>query len=157
MIIYFGLIGFLFLISFFIKKRNIDRDKQDSLILVLTIGAMYLICVLRKSTVGIDTASYETMYEMSGYFPWDNFSFSNFEYGYILLMKVFAKLGFSFQLFLAVIYAYIFLPLYFFIKKYSKDVTLSLLIYICYQFFVFNLSGIRQSLATGICLLAFRF
>lgn len=155
--IYLGLVGFLFLTTLIERSRIDNFAKQEKNILKLNTFAMFLVFALRKETVGIDMSGYKQMYELVGNLSWSDFNFVYFEKGYILLTKVFAKLGCSFQLFLIVIYAFISLSLYYFIKRYSKDVMLSLLIYICYQFFIFNLSGLRQAIATAICLVAFSF
>ena len=155
--IYLGLVCFLLITSLIAKSYLHDNAKQENFILKLNIFAMFLVCALKKETVGIDIAGYKWAYELAGTLPWSDFDFIYFEKGYILLTKVFALLGCSFQMFLVIIYAFIFLVLYYFIKRYSKDVMLSLLIYICYQFYIFNLSGLRQSIAIAVCLLAFRF
>jgi hypothetical protein len=158
--IYLGLVCFLLFTSLITKSTKsllFDYPKQEKLILKLNIFAMFLVCALRKETVGTDMLGYKEMYELVGIMPWFDFDFVYYEKGYMLLTQVLAKLGCSFQMFLVIIYAFIFFALYYFIKRYSKDVMLSLLIYICYQFFIFNLSGLRQAIASAICLLAFRF
>ncbi|MEH7159009.1 EpsG family protein [Neobacillus drentensis] len=118
--------------------------------------SMYAISALKKDTVGIDTLGYKRVYESASQYSWGDFNYVYFEPGYILLMKIFSQIGLSFQLFSAIIYAFIYLSFYQFVKRYSKDVTLSLLIYICYIFFVFNISGIRNAISIAICLYSFR-
>ena len=70
-------------------------------------------------------------------------------------MQLFSKNGIDFQIFIAFVYTVIYVPWYFFLKRYSKQPTMSIIIYICYQFWVFNMSGLRQGMAMSICLIAF--
>ena len=118
---------------------------------------MFLICVLRGDTVGFDTAGYKSAYLRSARYDWNDFDYIYFENGYILFMKIFSKMDASFEVFKIAVYSVVFIPLYFFLKRFSKDVTFSLLIYICYTIFTFNLTGIRNSMAMSICLLAYLF
>ncbi|MBQ6831774.1 MAG: EpsG family protein [Oscillospiraceae bacterium] len=44
-----------------------------------------------------------------------------------------------------------------FIRRNSKDIPLSLTIYVCLGLFTFNMSGMRQAMAMSICLFAYEF
>lgn len=149
--IYIGLIVSIFIVSTVVKQLCADKKKQGKIILIFGMVCIYLLLALKKNTVGVDIKGYQEQYELSRWRAWWDFDSAHFEPGYVLLQKVFSKLGVSFQLYMAILYAVLCLSLYFFIKKYSPNVTLSLLIYICYQFFVFDISGIRQMLAMAIC------
>lgn len=157
MYIYIALICYVIILPIIISGLNItsDRKKKEAIILALSLIAVFLIFALKKETVGIDIAGYKAQYELSRYKDWLDVDYVYFENGYITLMKVFSKLGISFQLYTAVIYGFICCSLYFFIKTYSSNVTLSVLVFICYQFFLFDLSGIRQAIAMSICLFSF--
>ncbi len=72
-----------------------------------------------------------------------------------MLIRLFSKLGVPFQVFLALVYLAACIVLYHFIRDYSPDPALSMLIFTCYQFFVFYISGIRQMLSITICIFAF--
>lgn len=117
--------------------------------------AIYLLFVLRSSSVGRDILGYEQAYSLTKNMRWENFSYIYFEKGYILLMKICLGLGCSFQVFLGIVYAIILIPIYLVIRKYSKNVLLSIIIYYCYIYFEFNLTGIRQSLAMSIVLVGY--
>ena len=74
----------------------------------------------------------------------------------MLLMKVASKaLSLSFNEFCVLVYAFIYFSLYCFIRKYSADYGLSVLIFTCYTFFIFFLTGLRNAIAIAICLWAF--
>lgn len=156
MIAYTLMLGTIFGISVIVNNgTKMDRKKKNRLILKLGILLIWGMCALKKETVGIDIAGYKRIYEQSAYWPWFSFSNVYFEEGYTLLMQLFSKNGISFQVFNAFVYALIYFPWYLFLKRYSQMPTLSLLIYICYQFWVFNMSGLRQGIAMSMCLLSF--
>lgn len=156
MIFYLGLIAVL-LISSFIVNMSVkgSSEKKNKIILALNIFLLWVICALKKDTVGVDIEGYKRVYEESASWPWFAFYKVYYEEGYTLLMQLFSKPGLPFQVFNAFVYAVIYIPWYFFLKKYSRQPTLSLLIYYCYQFFVFNMSGLRQGIAMSLCLLAY--
>lgn len=151
--IYFGLIAFLIVLSFVCKLS--DTTNNDRIVIVLFSVALFIIYVFRDYSVGRDIPGYVDIYEsMSSHDLYDA-SWTWMEWGYVLLMKVFSMLGLSFRVFWAFIYAVTIIPLMCFIKKYSKDVTLSLIIFMCFQFFVFSMSALRQTMAMSICLTAY--
>ena len=120
----------------------------------LGILLVFSVLALKKSTVGIDMPGYERNYYVCSEVPWDDFDWAYFEPGYMLLMKISSKLfGLDFHSFCVIAYLFITLSLYFFLKKYSERPCLSLLVYVCYTFFAFNVSGLRNSIAIGIVLI----
>lgn len=161
MAIYIILIVSLLLFSFTIKTIAANgewRGKKidaENVILKFGIIAIFLILALKKYTVGIDIYGYWQQYELSSLVAWSDVDYVYFEKGYIQLMKLFSKLDVDFKLFMAGVYALLCFSLYLFIKKYSTNVTLSLLTFICYQFFVFSISGVRQTIAMALCMLAY--
>lgn len=136
---------------------GLDKAKKHKMILAINIFLMWILCVLKKYTVGIDVAGYKRVYEASASWPWFAFSNVYYEYGYTALMQLFSKNGANFQLFNLFVYTIIYVPIFVFFNRYSKQPTMSLLIFICYQFWVFNMSGLRQGMAMSICLLAYIF
>lgn len=132
-----------------------DGNKSNRL-LALAMCIVYLLCVLRATSVGRDIEGYKNVYELTKDVRWGDFSYVYFEKGYVLLMKICTKLNFSFQMYLAVIYTIILLPVFIFIKKYSENKLLSLLIFVCYIIFEFDLTGLRQAIAISLELCAFQ-
>lgn len=152
---YLLLIAYLLLLpivsAFFIR----DNRKRQHFILWMGMMAIFLLLALKKETVGSDILGYKREYLHSMNMSWRNTGYIYFEAGFIQLMKVFSKLQIPFQVFTAMIYAVCCNAYYRFIKKYSANTALSLLIFVCYQFFVFHISGLRQSLAMAICIYGF--
>lgn len=134
---------------------DISESKKRNLVLIIGISVLWLLCVLKADTVGRDIAGYKRIYDLSATWPWFAFDRVYFEEGYVILMQLFSKTGFPFQVFNLIVYTIIYVPWFMFLKRYSLMPTLSMLIYICYQFWVFNMSGLRQGIAMSICLIAF--
>lgn len=155
MVIYFLLIAFVLVCPTIMEHFNTESEKKRKWVVIISVGAIYLLCALKSTDVGIDIPGYQKAYIQAGQHGWFDTSYIYFEKGYIFIEKLFNILGFSFQTYLAVIYAIVFIPVGIFIYKYSSNVTISCVVYICYQILVFNISGIRQSIATSMCLVAY--
>lgn len=154
---YFLLIALELVLGLCIKLMVPNKAKQEKLIAQLGMFLIFLLLALKKETVGIDIAGYKRQYELAAVMPWTDFDYVYFEKGYLLLTKVFSKIGISFQLFTAVLYALLCHSVSLLIRKFSPNATLSILIFICYNFLVFSISGLRQTLAMAICIYAFLF
>lgn len=155
MITYIGLIIVELLLAFGIKLMIPDKRRQERLIAGIGMFLIFLLLALKKDTVGIDIIGYKEQYEIAGQKAWNNFSYVYYEPGYLLLTKIFAKQGFPFQFFTVIVYGVLCYSVYLLIRRFSPNATLSILIFICYNFLVFSISGLRQALAMGICLYAF--
>ena len=153
MAIYIALIVAIILLS--LITVDLEYGKRQKIIAAVGMLLIYVLLALKAPSVGIDIQGYKYQYQLSAHETLFNINYVYFEAGYIFLQQIFSKIGVSFQLFMAVIYAVVCSAWYFFIRKYSKDATMSLLFFICYQFFVFTTSGIRQALAMALCLAAF--
>lgn len=149
-IVYFAILFLLWAIA---TGRN--RQKTDANFLKFALVLMFFMFVLRDFSVGRDIEGYKDAYEITLDHPFWYFDYVYFENGYLLLCKIFCYLQMPFRVFFVFIYALILVPLYYYLKNHSKDPLFSLIIYYCYQFFVLDMSGIRQSIAMSICLIAY--
>lgn len=144
------LILFLPFVVMIFSKKNTDKG-----CLLISMLAIFLIMALKSTSVGRDTVGYVKMYNAFTYASWNNYDLYWTEWGYETLEMFFTHfLKFDFYQFTAVVYAFICFSYYKFWKRYSCDYTLTLIIYICFGSFVFDLSGIRNALAMAIFLLA---
>ena len=137
------------------KNDSKDTSVRSNRILFVLFVLIFLICALRSTSVGRDIPGYEKVYKWTKDISWDNYNYVYFENGYIFLMKICSAIGMSFQGFMAVCYVIILAPLYYMIKRYSKDKVLSVIIFICYMFFDFALTGLRQAISMSIAILGF--
>lgn len=153
--IYIGLIIFILFLPIMVQPFYKTSEKRRNAIAFWGMLAIFLVLALKGDTVGYDIAGYKEQYIVSAKKAWDDVDYVYFEPGYITLTKIFSKAGVSFQLFMAFVYALACSSIYFFVKKYSKSPAISILIFICYQFFVFYVSGVRQTIAMSLCLIAY--
>lgn len=155
--IYVGLLILTFL-AMIIDHSTImasNTQKRSNILLGIIFISVFLICVLRSSSVGRDIVGYEDAFEMTKNVPFSDFDYIYFENGYVLFMKICVAMKMNFQCFLVVTYLIILFPIFIFIEKFSNDKIFSALIYICYIIFEFDLTGLRQAIAMSITLVAF--
>ena len=155
MIIYFVLIGYVLVLPLIVRLFTSNSTKIQTFVALFGMLGVYLVLALKAPTVGIDIAGYSEQYYIAKTVPWSNFDYVYFEKGYILLEKVFSKIGFSFQAFTMILYGVECSAWYLLIKKQSSNAMISVLFFICYQFFVLSASGLRQALAMSVCIFAY--
>lgn len=157
MLPYVFLIAFVFLARGFtlLLLPRFSPAKANALYVKAVFIYLYIFCVIRNFNVGIDIPGYISMYDVTATKSWSNWDYVYFENGYILLMKICNMIGLSARGFLCVVYALILIPIYILIKRETKDPLLSIIIFLCFQFFVFDLTGLRQAIAMSICMIAF--
>ncbi|MDG5471366.1 EpsG family protein [Jeotgalibacillus sp. ET6] len=127
------------------------RTPQSKKIFIILITIQCIILVgLRDSSIGVDTLRYEahfyrTLSDIS-------YIFTQEDIGFFLLQKIVGTILWSdFNFWLLFISIIIYVPLGIIIYKHSNHIYLSYLLYFSWDFFFFNFTGIRQSLAiTGI-------
>ncbi len=155
--IYVGLLVLTFL-AMIIDHSTImasNTKKRSNILLGIIFISIFLICVLRSDSVGRDIVGYELAYKMTKEVPFSDFDYIYYENGYLLFMKICIVLKMNFQWFLFVTYLIILSPVYIFIKRLSVDKIFSVMIYVCYMIFEFDLTGLRQAIAMSIALVAF--
>lgn len=131
------------------------KRKQREFAVFTYMFLLYIVFVFRDINVGIDMPGYEKIYISANDYDFFVHDWIYMETGYVFLMKFFNFIGFSFRGFLMIMYLIFVIPLGKYIYKNSKDLQLSFIIFLCFQFFAFSMSGLRQTIASGICLWAF--
>ena len=137
-------------------KSQLVIDKSKKRALRLAFLWIILLTGLRGRYVGPDTRSYISNFARvcSG----DSLVIDQrFEVGYQYLTKFISHFTHDPQILLLVIAAIINVLYARFIFKYSRDMLLSIFLYITIGHFVFQLTGLRQALAMAICTLAIDF
>ena len=155
MLVYLGLLLLILFLTLICNQFIKDTKLKNKIITATALLIIYLLYVLRDYAVGTDTDAYFATYEQMKNVPFKDFDTIYMEKGYQFLMKICILAKMDFRLFLCVGYAIAVVPLYFFITKFSKNVSLSIIFYICYQFLSFSMSGVRQTIALGICILSY--
>jgi hypothetical protein len=148
---YLILFGFVFLFYGIEKTKSFKNFP----FLEFAFFLIYLFSGLKNDLVGIDTIGYKSVYELSSSVNFFNFDYYYFEKGFLFLMNLLNFFNLDFRVFLLLVYFLIYFPIYLLIKKYSKDPFFSLFILLTYTFFVFFLSGLRNSIAISFSVLVF--
>ena len=128
--VYIGLLLGMFLIRIFFDSSLWGKNRSRKYFLFFSFVLIFLIFALRSYTVGRDVPGYRRAYLDVINHPFLDFDYVYYEKGYQLLSKICGFSGVSWQVFLSIVSALILIPIYVFIKKYSKNVFLSTLIYL---------------------------
>ena len=101
--------GLLILLTGVISNKLFHNEKTKKIIPIITLFVfLYFVSVFKSISVGRDTVSYLTGYEFLGNTEWKVLRYGNFDIGYSLIAKIFSKVGLSFFLFCAFIYAIVY-------------------------------------------------
>lgn len=130
-------------------RRNLQRKK-----IFLWISFLILVIVsgFRDISVGTDTSSYVNMFNNINNI---SFSLSRYEIGFLYYLKLIRLITDNTTIFLLVNSIICIGSTSIFVYKHSEDPCLSILLYIVLKSYFFQMTGIRQSLATAILLTAF--
>ena len=151
-----GVLGTAWIVDVSLIRNNKKTSGKRVYIAIWGI-ILILICGLRRIDIGRDTIMYHTLFNSASKYETlsDYFSrYHYFEYGYYGLNYIFSKIG-DYQLFLIVMAVLSIAPPIYVIGKYSNDISLSLILFICFPYFTFCMSGMRQAGAIGIICLAY--
>lgn len=151
---YLLLLLFIYIIYFISRFSFHGEEASKRFFLLSSFFAIFLLCVLRDYSVGRDLPTYIDVYERSRSYPFADTSWTHMEVGYVIFMQLCSYIGLSSRLFICFVYFLMLYPIYNTFRKYSHEALLSVIIYVCFQFLTFDMSGIRQGLAISICLLS---
>ena len=158
MLVYIYLLIYIFAVMAISRVLFKTPDKQKIFCLIFSMIAVYLVLALKAPSVGRDIEGYKRMYESFKDATWGHYDLYWTETGYEFLEMVFTHiLNFDFQMFAACVYAVSLICYSVFLYKHASDVTLSVFVYICFGFFTFDISGIRNMLSISIVLFAVMF
>ena len=150
---------FLKIALFAIGKDNIlqkeDYLKSEKKIIAIFFISFFLLLALRRQDIGIDLKNYITMFKGVKGLKYSELTRFNIEPGYSALNKFILDIKNDFQLFLAVVAFITVLPLGILYYKESKNALISIGIFINLPVFNMYFSGLRQSIAIAVSVLAF--
>ena len=140
--------------------RGASLVKADELFRrrVFFIGSALLVIVfqsLRATSVGTDLTVYLQGYTAIG--NTTQWTYQNFEIGYVVLNKLCNGLGLGAREFLTVVTVLIQVPIFYTLYKHAERPLLSVLVYFAFGNFYMTFSGLRQSIAMALCFLAYSF
>lgn len=144
-------------------KIKLVRQIPGKLLYIIFWGAILIFLVaFRSIKIGNDTATYEyifnSMKKCPSFFEWTkmNFYTNGIEHGYYFLNYIFSKFT-NFRFFLIFTAIVTISPYMYLIYKESKNITLSLILFIGLPYYTFFMSGLRQSYALAFIVPAYYF
>lgn len=158
MSLYLGIALFLIIsicISAYTQNKALERY-----LFAMAFVSLFLIAGFRSSDVGSDSFHYQALYESFSYGGiyqpnLTRFFTGRMEYGYLLLNQFLYQFSHHYS-FLFAICSFLTLSLFFVtIKKQSKDIFMSLIIFFGYRLYTFSMSSIRASLSIALCFYAY--
>lgn len=159
---YYILLGipvFLKIVLLAFEKDNILKKeeylKAERKIIVAFFIMFFVILALRRKDIGIDLLNYESIFFRASKLPYNRLERINIEYGYSVFNKFIADISNQFQFFLGVVAFITVLPLGILYYKESENALVSIGVFINLSVFNMLFSGLRQSIAIAISVLAF--
>lgn len=164
MTIYFVILSY-FAVLFAVLKLNMEKAQKDikKIYSFLCFVILFLVMGLRAPTVGTDIKQYLYVYNNltpninSFISELDIGSFFSSENGFAFLNSILKTLHFNNQqyiMFFSFVFAFSFI---FFYYKYSKNVFISILLFITIGNFAMSMTGLSQTLAIVLTLYSFKF
>jgi len=135
--------------------RTIDDRHRTSLKWFFFL--LFCLMTFRHFSVGTDTASYINTFSRMQNVSWNTVFHVSKEKGYWILVKLISLFSSSQQMYLAVISLIILLPIAALYTKNCDDVSLTLLLFVTLSNLIMIFSGIRQSIAISIGIIAYHW
>lgn len=157
--IFFALFCYLIFVGIFVSDR-----KRITKMFLLCVGPV-LVQALRSPTCGIDVwgngyGGYYQSYTVISEIPLKSIfkaEIHSYEQGYVVFNKLLSIISDNPQFFLAITSIIIFSFISYIYYKYSENISLSTIIFVCFGLYVFSFSGLRQAIAFSITFFSFRF
>lgn len=140
----------LYLILKLSGVRNSDRA-----VLTLFFIGFGIMLALRSVSCGIDLTNYQYYFESISATPWRYITLWDLETGYVVYVKLVSMLTDNYQVFLAITAAVTVLPLMHLYRKNDDNALLSILLFVYTDIFAMMFSGLRQSIAIAVGVLAY--
>ena len=164
---FYLLLFYLFILSFVLYEKSIKWTfircthayviSKNSLYLFAVFLFLLLFSTLRYPKEGTDTDNYFQLFDyINSPFYQIEFSFKP-EYGYLLLNKAIGSIILNHQFFLLIINIFVLGSIFIFIKRYSKNIWISVLLFVFLGFFDSTMTLIRFNIALAITLHSYKY
>lgn len=145
---------FMIISSSYHKHAQYIRISRSLTVVVCII--LVLLAAFRAPSVGNDTPAYILDYLNLHHYSYKTLLERYEGYGgYYILSKIFDNLSMPVYVWFGFVEALYVSSMYLFIKKYSSDPLLSILVFITCGLFMFSLAGMKQTLAMGFMMYSF--
>lgn len=139
------------------SNKRINEETRKKLFLVICFFLFFILVGFRSFETGSDTPTYLKSFRDAVTLRWGHISKTRFEVGYGTFEVLMGYVTTSGRIFLLVLSAIFNYGVYRFIKKYSDNYLLSVIMYVCLLFFYFSMTGLRQFFAIILILYSFRY
>lgn len=159
----YSILGILYIldrkkVSICFSKNRVKKCYSSKIYIIFFSLILILISSMRSYTVGIDTQSYLWRFSNQKFLYSDLYSLINEnEFGFSLVMQFFSITDFGFRGLLIFSSIVAIVPVSMYIYRYSVNPFASFFFYITLDYYFFSMTGIRQSMAIGMCLIALLF
>lgn len=143
-----------------VLSRNSNKQYKYSATnyIIFFTCALLAISALRAENIGIDTPSYLWVFMRGDYLGASLGSFSTeTEVGFMLVQKICSITGIGFRGLIVICSIMAIIPVGIYILKNSENPFVSFYLYVCLDYYFFSMTGMRQSFAIGLCLIALSF
>ncbi|WP_064093142.1 EpsG family protein [Rossellomorea aquimaris] len=154
MFIYMTLLSYWAITAIAFNANSRIRLRYNSKLYVLIAGiSLFVVMALRDVSVGTDILGYLNEYENGKYYL--NNLIRDSELGYSYFNYALGQLGLNFQAYLAIIAAIFVITMSLLYYLYSKNILLSFYLHVTIGIFAMSMSGLRQTIAISLTILAF--
>jgi hypothetical protein len=139
---------------------EMDKKSEKNKSMVTFFLIMFVLLSLRNINCGVDLISYNYFFKENSRMTFEKVIEIYSEEGevlYYLLNKIISLVTNNFQIFLAIVAAICIIPIAIFYKRESKNPILTISLFLTVAPFSMFFSGLRQSIAMAIVIMAFRF
>lgn len=134
------------------------KSQKGAVFYLILVGAALVAVATLRYSIGFDYFSYQEIFDKASQMSWGELSGPFGSYmGYALINKLIALLGGGYHMVLLVFNVFMTGAVFWVIWKYSKMPWISVFLYIALQFFPHSMNLFRQSIATSIIFLGYRF
>ena len=148
------IIYFIQLLSIPIIIQTIkQKEKIRNLIIFLI---LFIPSAIRDISIGADNSTYKFFFLLYGKYSWKEV-FRSTELGYVLLNKIVYIFSTDFRTLIVVISFISTIGVVWFATKYSKDLTISLFLYVCMFYYISTFTFFRQAIAMTLIFLAYDY
>lgn len=160
MYVYFLLFMHLLLFAMLTRSKENNKITTQSahkrIFYVLIPGfSIWVVMALRSDMVGTDILNYSLEFYNSNFYL--DYKIRKSEMGYSYFNNFFNILGFGYQQYIALIAGIFIIAISYFYYNYSRYIVLSFYLHITIGLFSISMSGLRQTIAIGLSIIAFTF
>ena len=155
MLSYISTIILIVITYFVIRILPIKNDLKNKIFLLSAFLEFFIILATREPIS--DMIKYCQYYKNIGITSWNNINIFDWEKGYIILCKLLYCINNDERFFIVVTSMLSLIGPYIFLKRYSKDYLMSLIMFVAFNFFYYYYFVLRQVLGLSIILLSIKY